>query len=160
MPEESTALVDFACLAVGMRTIRGRRLADGKICILHPANGTWNEVEGEIVTFRPQKEWVFGQSLHLAGDITARRLDIPALALTPLRLFARGAWLPSNYFEAEDWREMRREPIWQAVAKRGACLAYEMEQVIPGDDPESIDDPITIAVEASHMGDDDTVRDT
>ncbi|HVN22350.1 MAG TPA: hypothetical protein VMT71_00150, partial [Syntrophorhabdales bacterium] len=76
----------------------------------------------------------------------AWRLDVAALGLTPLKLHDEGMWDPKD----EYWGEPD-EPIaaWaQPIIKRGPRPVYEMEQVIPGEDPDDPDtDPILEAVE-------------
>lgn len=72
-----------------MLTIRTFNIVDRQIYILHPDNGTWNEIPGEIITVMVHKSWVFGQAKHLSGSIIDRRLDAAVLGLPPLKLYHR-----------------------------------------------------------------------
>jgi len=57
--------------------------------------------------------------------------------LVPLKLHPRGDWDPADEYWGEEG-----EPIeaWaQAIIKRGVRPMYEMEQVLPGSDPEDFD---------------------
>jgi len=67
-------------------------------------------------------------------------------ALVPLKLYPKGDWDPAE----EYWGEPR-EPIeaWaKPIIRRGVRPMYEMEQVLPGADPEDFDsDPILEANE-------------
>lgn len=72
-------------------------------------------------------------------------------ALVPLKLYPRGDWDPAE----EYWGEPG-EPIeaWaKPIIKRGLRPKYEMEQVLPGADPEDFDsDPILEANELKDRG--------
>jgi tetratricopeptide (TPR) repeat protein len=71
--------------------------------------------------------------------------------LTPLRLEARGMWDPEEEYWGEDG-----EPIesWATpIIARGPRPMFEMEQVVPGFDPDQPDrDPIEEAVELGERG--------
>jgi tetratricopeptide (TPR) repeat protein len=71
--------------------------------------------------------------------------------LVPLKLYPKGDWDPAE----EYWGEPG-EPIeaWaKSIIKRGARPMYEMEQVLPGADPEDFDsDPILEANELKESG--------
>lgn len=72
-------------------------------------------------------------------------------ALVPLKLYSKGDWDPAE----EYWGESG-EPIeaWaKPIIKRGPRPMYEMEQVLPGADPEDFDsDPILEANELKDRG--------
>jgi tetratricopeptide (TPR) repeat protein len=72
-------------------------------------------------------------------------------ALVPLKLYPKGDWDPAE----EYWGEPG-EPIedWaKPIIKRGARPMYEMEQVMPGADPENFDsDPILEANDLRDRG--------
>jgi len=112
----------------------------------------WDLVPGEIVNVAPRKQWRYGGHPYLSGEIEAWRLDIPALGLIPLKLKERGMWDPKDHY----WGEPD-EPIeeWaKPIMSRGPRLEYEMEQVLPGEDPDDPDtDPILEAVERKETGD-------
>lgn len=76
--------------------------------------------------------------------------------LTPLSLRPSGMWDPQEHPRGEDGRiEDWLKPILAA----GARPMYEMEQVLPGDDPENPDsDPILEAVELHQAGEEAAAR--
>lgn len=80
------------------------------------------------------------------------RLDVPALGLAPLRLERQGIWNPRK----EYWGE-KGEPIesWaRPIIARGQRPAYEMEQILPGEDPDDpFEDPITKSNDLKEAGD-------
>jgi tetratricopeptide (TPR) repeat protein len=90
---------------------------------------------------RPRKRWAYAKHPYLSGEIIASRLDVPALGLTPLRLEDHGLWDPNEEYWGED-----DEPVPDYAVRmieRGPRPEYEMEQVLPGDDPNDPDsDPI------------------
>jgi len=71
--------------------------------------------------------------------------------LVPLKLQPHGEWDPAEEYWAEPG-----EPIeaWaRSIIKRGPRPMYEMEQILPGADPEDFDsDPITEANELKYRG--------
>lgn len=152
-----TSTVDMVCLAVRDNSIKVRRLADNKECMLRPSAGVWNEVPGEVVSVRPHKEWTFGRTLYIAGDIVDRRVDLAALRLVPLGLFRRGDWDMTERLGEREARALRRDPLYGPVLRQGSRPAWEMEQIIPGYDyADPAADPIFRAVEHFNMGDVDT----
>lgn len=117
-----------------------------------------DEVPGEILTVMPTRQWTHARHAYLAGNVLSRRRDIEALGLTPLALRDEGVWDP----EDEYWGE-EGEPIdaWaKPIIARGKRPMFEMEQVIPGADPEDFDtDPILEASELNAAGDRAGARD-
>jgi len=115
------------------------------------ASGLWDLVPGEIVTVEPRKFWRFSNHPYLSGKIVSTRLEIPALGLVPLRLEERGTWDPDEEYWGEEG-----EPVeaWaEPIIARGPRRQYEMEQVIPGEDPDDpFSDPITESNDLKHAG--------
>ena len=112
------------------------RLPGSDRAITLRASRLWEVVPGEIVVVTPRKQWSYAGHPYLSGEIAATRLDVHALGLVPLRLEDRGTWDPVGH----DWGE-EDEPIeaWaEPIIARGLRQAFEMEQVLPGADP---DDP-------------------
>jgi hypothetical protein len=137
---------DLVALAVKGNAISCRILGRDRVLTLRPA-GFCDVVPGEIITVMPHKTWRYAGHPYLSGEITTWRLDIPALGLIPLRLEDRGMWDPQEH----EWGEPG-EPWAKPIIKRGPRPAYEMEQVIPGDDnPDT--DPILEAVTLKQSGD-------
>ena len=105
------------------------------------ASSLWDVVPGEIVIVRPRKQWSYAGHPYLSGEIESARLDVAVLGLMPLKLEAKGTWAPDEH----NWGE-EDEPIeeWaKPIIARGPRQAFEMEQVVPGRDPDDFDsDPI------------------
>jgi tetratricopeptide (TPR) repeat protein len=101
---------------------------------------------------RPRKHWRYAGHPYLSGEIESTRLDVSALGLVPLRLEDRGIWDPLD----EYWGEPD-EPIddWaRPIVARGPRPEFEMEQVLPGADPDDPDsDPITESNDLKDAGD-------
>lgn len=104
---------------------------------------------------KPRKLWRYAGHPYLSGPCVSVRLDVPALGLVPLRLEDRGLWTPVGHF----WGEPG-EPIgeWaRPILAGGARPDFEMEQVLPGLDPEALDDdPVCRANDLWSAGDFDT----
>ncbi len=105
------------------------------------ASRLWDVVPGEIVTVRPRKQWLYAGHPYLSGEIESSRLDVSALGLVPLGLEDKGTWDPREH----SWDE---EDAWAApTIARGPRPAFEMEQVLPGTDP---DDPLADPIDDSN----------
>jgi len=115
------------------------------------ASGIWDVVPGEIVTVEPRKYWRFSNHPYLSGEILSTRLDVAALGLVPLRLRDMGMWDPDKEYWGEEG-----EPVeeWaKPIIVRGPRREYEMEQVIPGEDPDDpFSDPIIESNDLKHAG--------
>lgn len=143
--------VDLIVLAVKKRAARCRLPDSGRIITLR-AGSLHRVVPGQIATVEPNKHWRHNGHPYLSGKIVAARVDAAALGLTPLLLNEFGDWDPAQ----EYWGEAG-EPIddWaKPIIARGPRPMFEMEQVLPGSDPEDFDsDPIIEANELKEMGD-------
>jgi hypothetical protein len=143
--------IELIVLAVKENAVSCRIPGKGSIITLR-SGGLWEVVPGETITVAPRKQWRYGGHPYLSGEIKAWRLDIPALGLTPLMLRRNGMWDPKDHY----WGEPD-EPIeeWaKPIISRGPRPDYEMEQVLPGEDPDDPDtDPILEAVELKEAGD-------
>jgi hypothetical protein len=137
--------LDLIVLALKSNAIRCRILGTEREITLRTAV-RW-EVPGEIVTVGPPKQWTHAGHPYVSGKVQSSRLDVRALGLLPLGLTPEGDWDPDE----EYWGE-KGEPHdeWvKPIVARGKRQAFEMEQVIPGADPDDWDmDPI---VEASEL---------
>jgi len=96
---------------------------------------------GVIVTVTPRKQWRYGGHPYLSGEIQSTRINVKALDLVPLGLAGMGMWDPKEeYWGEED------EPIeeWaEPIIAHGPRPMFEMEQVLPGEDPDDpFNDPI------------------
>lgn len=144
---------DLELIVVAMKgnAVSCRLLGNKRVITVRPT-GHWDMVPGEIILVAPRKQWRYGGHPYLSGEIKTCRLDIPALGLTPFKLEEEGTWEPKDHY----WGEPD-EPIenWaKLIIKRGPRPEYEMEQVLPGEDPNNPDtDPILDAVELKEAGD-------
>ncbi len=142
--------IDVVVLSLSARAARCRILNTGEVITLR-AGGLWHVVPGEIATIKPGKQWTYGGNPYLSGNIEATRLDAKAIGLTPLRLEPFGEWNPAE----EYWGEPG-DPVgaWaKKIIKRGRRPQFEMEQVIPGEDPDDCSDPIIESNEKKAAGD-------
>jgi hypothetical protein len=116
------------------------------------ASGLWHVVPGEIVVVTPRKQWSYAGHPYLSGEIASTRLDVAALGLVPLRLEDRDIWDPAEEYWGEEG-----EPIedWaKPIIAHGPRQEFEMEQVLPGADPDDPDsDPVTESNELKDSGD-------
>ena len=139
-------LVVLACKSNALRCrVRGTRRE------LTFRTAVRDEVPGEIVTVIPAKQWTHAGHPYLSGTVRGSRLDVPALGLVPLALRPEGDWDP----EEEYWGE-EGDPVaeWaRPLIARGRRPVFEMEQIVPGEDPKDFDsDPILQAVELKDAG--------
>jgi hypothetical protein len=143
--------IDLIALAVKRNAVSCRILGTNHVLTVRPT-GSWEAVPGEILTIIPHKRWRYAGHPYLTGDIKAWRLDIPALGLVPLSLKDRGMWDPKEHYWGEPDEPL--EPWTRPIVKRGRRPEYEMEQVLPGEDPDDPDtDPILEAVDLHQAGD-------
>ena len=133
--------VQLVALSVKERSARCRLLGSERIITLR-ASRLWEVVPGAIVTVMPQKQWRYAGHPYLSGEIQSIRIDVKALDLAPLELVEMGMWDPKEEYWGED-----EEPIeeWaKPIIAHGPRPMFEMEQVLPGEDPDDpFNDPIT-----------------
>ena len=143
--------VELVALSVKEGAVRCRLLDSDRVITLR-ARGIWDVVPGEIVVVKAHKQWSYAGHPYLSGEIASARLDVGSLGLVPLRLEDQGVWDPQDEYWGEDVGpiEARAEPI----IARGPRAAFEMEQVLPGADPDDPDaDPITDSNDFKDAGD-------
>jgi hypothetical protein len=143
--------MELAVVRCGLRTAWCRRLAGGSLVTLRTGR-FWDLVPGEVIVVRPTSEWSDAGLWHVAGEVLSTRVDAKALGLTPLRMQDLGPWDPAEQYWGEEG-----EPIedWaRPIIARGPRPSFEMEQVLPGFDPdEPDDDPICRSIELKDAGD-------
>ena len=143
--------IELVVLSVKERVARCRPLGIDRVITYRP-NRLWGEVPGEIVKVKPRKQWSYAGHPYLSGEIESTRIDAAALGLVPLRLEDMGRWDPKEHY----WGE-KDEPIeeWaKPIIAWGPRPAFEMEQVLPGADPDDpFSDPITEANDLKDAGD-------
>jgi hypothetical protein len=146
-----TGSVELVILSVSALAARCRIFASGEEITLRSGR-IWTVVPGQIATIRPTKQWTYGGKPYLSGKIESTRLDAKALGLTPLLLRPFGEWDPAEEF----WGDPG-EPIgaWaRKIIKRGRRPRFEMEQVLPGEDPNDMwSDPISMSNDKLETGD-------
>lgn len=142
----------FAVIETKQSALKCINLDDGKIVTVR-AKGTWGILPGMVFDLNVTKSWVYGKHTYMSGTIENPRIEVSALKLTPLRLTSHGLWDPCD--EREWWREKKNEPEpWERdIILAGPRNVFEMEQVLPGQDPTNIDsDPISEAVDNMEYG--------
>jgi len=152
--------VELVALSVKERAARCRLLGSDRIITLR-ASRLWEVVPGAIVTVKPGKQWRYGGHPYLSGEIQSTRIDVKALDLAPLGLAEMGMWDPKEEYWGEEG-----EPIeeWaKPIIAHGPRPMFEMEQVLPGEDPEEqvlpgedpddpFNDPITRSNDLKYAG--------
>ncbi len=125
--------MDVAVLSRSARTIRCRILETGEVVTLRPS-GIVEAVPGEIAALQVSKRWTSGKQPYVSGTIESTRIDAKALGLTPLRLTPCGLWDPAEEYWGDPGQPI--EPWAKPIIRRGPRPQFEMEQVIPGEDPD------------------------
>lgn len=150
-PIEAGGMADVAILSVKPTAARCRPLGSTATFTLR-TTGLHRLVPGEIATTRIRKSWRHAGHPYASGDVEATTLDVARLGLVPLRLEPHGDWDPDEEYWGEEGEPL---PSWaRAIVARGPRPAFEMEQVIPGADPEDWEsDPIIDAAELNESGD-------
>jgi hypothetical protein len=143
--------IELIVLSTKERAARCRLPGTDRVISLR-ATRLWDIVPGEIALVKPRKQWSYAGHPYLSGEIESARLDVAALGLTPLTLKDEGEWDPKDEYWGEE-----REPFdeWaKPIIARGPRQAYEMEQVVPGRDPDDFDsDPICESNDLKDAGD-------
>ena len=143
--------IELAVLSVKQKAARCRLLGSDGIVTLR-ASRLWDVVPGEIAVVAPSKQWRYAGQDYLSGKIESTRLDVGALGLVPLRIEDRGTWNPSEHYWGEE-----DEPIeeWaKPIIARGPRREFELEQVLPGEDPDDpFSDPIIESNDRKDSGD-------
>lgn len=141
---------DLVVLACRSNALHCRLLGGSRAITLRTA--VRDEVPGAIITVVPTRQWTHARHPYLSGEITASRFDGHALGLPPLALRDEGEWDPEDEYWGEEGEPI--EPWAKAIIARGRRPLVEMEQVIPGADPDDWDsDPITHAADLRDTGD-------
>ena len=153
---EPGATVDLVVLAPKQRAARCRILGTVHEITLR-SHSVWDMVPGEILTVRVRRQWRYARHPYVSGEVEGHRLDVPALGLRSLRLLGEAPWDPSEEYwgdEGEPLKEWERR-----IVARGPRPSFEMEQVLPGADPDDFDsDPILAASDLAEAGDPDGAR--
>ena len=142
---------ELVVLSVKENAAHCRLLGSDRVITLR-ASRHWDVVPGEIAVVKPRKQWSYAGHPYLSGEIESTRLDVAALGLVPLKLEDQGTWTPDEHYWGEE-----DEPIeeWaMPIIARGPRQAFEMEQIVPGRDPDDFDsDPICESNDLKDAGD-------
>jgi len=146
--------IELIVLAPKQNAARCRVLGTEREITLR-SRDVWNMVSGEIVTVRARKQWRYAGHPYLSGDLESHRFDVKALDLIPLRLQDEGLWDPGEEYWGEEGKPL--EDWERPIVARGRRPCFEMEQVLPGADPDDWDsDPILQASDlkaaSDHIG--------
>jgi len=143
--------LELVTLSVKERAARCRLLRSERVITLRTSR-LWELVPGAIATVKPVKQWRYGGYPYLSGEVQSTRIDVKALDLVPLGLEDMGMWDPKEAYWGED-----DEPIedWALpIIAHGPRPMFEMEQVLPGEDPDDpFNDPITRSNDLKDAGD-------
>ncbi len=142
--------VELIVLSVKERAARCRLPGSERIITLRP--GLFGGlVPGEIAIVKPRKQWRFSGHPYLSGEIQSARLEVEALDLAPLALQEIGMWDPQEHYWGEENDPI--EPWTEPIIAHGPRPEFEMDQVLPGQDPDDpFDDPITRANDLKEAG--------
>jgi len=110
-------------------------------------------VPGMVILVNPNKLWTYARHEYLSGEISSMRIDAKALQLVPLKLKDEGFWDPSEMGWDSDGPSIEEWTQMLPINARGLRPRFEMEQILPGADPESDTDPIMEANELKDAGD-------
>jgi tetratricopeptide (TPR) repeat protein len=144
-------LAELVVLSVKKFAARCRFLGSDHVVSLRTSR-VRDLVPGEIITLRPSQQWPDARHARVSGDVEGRRIDVAALELASAALDECGVWDP----EEEYWGE-EGEPIeeWaREIIARGPRPLFELEQVLPGEDPDDpFADPILESNDLKEAGD-------
>jgi hypothetical protein len=148
--------VELVVLSGKENAARCRLLGNDRVLTLRSSR-LWTLVPGQIVVVKPHKQWSYAGHPYLSGEVESARLDLPALALVPLRLESRGLWNPDDHYWGEEDEPV--EECAKPIIDRGPWPEFEMEQILPGSDPEDFDsDPILESNDLKDAGDPNGAR--
>ena len=144
-------VVELAVLSIMQQAAHCRMLAGGETVTLR-AKRLWDVVPGEIATVKVNKQWSYSGHAYLSGEIESTRLDAKALGLTPLGLEDCGVWDPAEQYWGEPGDPI--DSYARPIIAWGPRRRFEMEQIIPGEDPEDpLNDPIIESNDRKNSGD-------
>jgi len=146
--------IDLVALAVKERGVRCKTLVGGELVTLRPKHQIWSEVPGQILTVKSAKIWDYAGTRYMSGELLSARTDVKELDLVPLKLEDHGEWTPEDEYWGEPGEKI--DDLFAPIIQKGPRPMYEMEQIIPGEDPEDPwEDPILEAVEFHECGEQD-----
>ncbi len=140
--------VELVILSLKQNAARCRVLANEQVVTLR-AKRLWKVVPGQIARVITKKQWRYGAGLYVSGEIESTRLDARAAIPMPLKIADQGLWKPDEHY----WRDPGDPiPAWaRPIIAWGPRRSFEMEQILPGEDPFS--DPIIESNDCKESGD-------
>lgn len=101
-------------------------------------------VPGQILTVDAKEL----DDASVKGTLRSTRIDAKALELTPLALYPRGMWDPQEHFWGDEGHVPEK---WEKAQQLwGPRPQFEMEQILPGEDPDNPhSDPIIEAMDCA-----------
>lgn len=164
---EPGARIDLIALSVQRNNVLTRPVGREMHVVFRPRSHIWEIAEGQLLTVLVERAWVFGHTQYLSGGVVDRRLDVKAWGLPALHLRRWGEWDPEDWANGWEERWPGSVPPWKAsslapevrtlyrkIIAAGRRPIYEMEQVLPGSDPDDpFTDPILDAIDARDAGD-------
>jgi hypothetical protein len=146
-----TSPIDLVVFSVKKRAARCR-LPESEHAVTLRAPRFSKLVPGEIAKIVPHKQWSYAGHSYLSGQILSTRLDVATLGLVPLRLEQRGTWDPKEEYWVDEGEVL--DDRAKAIIARGPRQSFEMEQLLPMDDPDDPDgDPIIRSNDLKDAGD-------
>ena len=145
--------IELIVLSVKSKAARCHILGSDSVVTLR-ASGLSEVVPGEIVVIRTNKRRNYAGHPYISGEIESARIDVDALGRVPLKLQNWGTWDPKEHYWGEEDETI--EEWAKPIIARGARQEFEMEQVMPGVDPDDFDsDPICESNDLKNAGDRD-----
>lgn len=142
--------VELVILSVKERAARCRLLGSNRVITLR-ANRLWAVVPGAAITVKPRKQWRYAGHPYLSGEIQSVGIDVEILDLVPLGFEDMGMWDPKEHYWGEE--DEPTEEWAKPIIARGPRPMFEMEQVMPGADPDDpFNDPITRSNDLKDVG--------
>jgi tetratricopeptide (TPR) repeat protein len=146
-----TSPIELIVLSVKKKAARCRLPESGRVVTLR-APRLSKLVPGELAKIVPHKQWSYAGHSYLSGKVLSTRLDVATLGLVPLRLEQRGTWDPKEEYWGEEGEVLDHRA--KAIIAWGPRQSFEMEQLLPMDDPDDPDgDPIIRSNDLDSAGD-------
>lgn len=114
-------------------SVKKRAIECKQIPTLIPVTMKWEryyqyEVEGEIITVKPSKVWMYKGNVKLTGEITNRILDISALNLIPLPLEEKEIFDPEKEDDLLEGGDDPFDKYYIPLMLYGPRKEYELKQ--------------------------------
>jgi tetratricopeptide (TPR) repeat protein len=146
-----TSPIELIVFSVKKKAARCRLPESGRVVTLR-APRLSKLVPGELAKIVPHKQWSYAGHSYLSGEILSTRLDVATLGLVPLRLEERETWDPKEEYWGEEGEVL--DDRAKAIIAWGPRQSFEMEQLLPMDDPDDPDgDPIIRSNDLESAGD-------